>query len=106
MIGYKNPPFDVASRRLITKEYEFDESGFIFAFNNLISSLHHEDFYEFAQKTCDPQLVEGFKNGMEKLKADDRKVEIVFDPDIEEEISFAQPPNILLEVDQDQSLYS
>lgn len=36
---------------------------------------------------------------MEKLKADDRNVEVVFDPEIEEEISFAHPPTFLIEVD-------
>jgi len=41
--------------------------GFIFAFNNLIGSINHEDFLEFADKICDKPLVKKFEEGLNRI---------------------------------------
>ena len=46
--------FAVASKSgMKTYVPDFNAEGFIFAFNNLISSINDEDFLEFARSTID-----------------------------------------------------
>ena len=78
--------------------------GFVYAFNNLIASINHEDFLEFANKTCDPELVKAFESGMKRLKDNNQFIEPIFDPEIEEEVIYAEP-TFCFEIDCKKSYY-
>ncbi|CAD8074826.1 unnamed protein product [Paramecium sonneborni] len=81
-----------------------DPDGFIYAFNNVIASINHEDFTEFANITCDSELVKGFETGLKRLKDNNQLIEPIYDPEIEEEIIFSNY-GICFELNDEQSYY-
>lgn len=63
--GFKHPVENPGAIQLAKDALKIENpEGFVYAFNNLIASINHEDFIEFANKTCDPQLVTAFESGM------------------------------------------
>ena len=69
MIGYQHPIYNELVAGLVKDGLKIkDVDGFIYAFNNVIASINHEDFNEFANKTCDSELVKGFETGLKRLK--------------------------------------
>lgn len=50
---------------LVKDTLQIDPAGFIYAFNNLIASIHHSDFQLFARQVCDSHLALAFEDGLE-----------------------------------------
>ncbi|KAM3132391.1 hypothetical protein pb186bvf_015491 [Paramecium bursaria] len=79
--------FAVASKTSMkTYVQDFNAEGFIFAFNNLISSINDDDFLEFARSSIDLQLARRFEDGLDIIRSQNQKIEIFHDDEIEEDL--------------------
>ncbi|CAD8070276.1 unnamed protein product [Paramecium sonneborni] len=103
--GIQNPINNRKALNFVTEDLNMkDPDGFIYAFNNVIASINHEDFIEFANQTCDSELVKGFQTGFKRLKDNNQFIEPIYDPEIEEEILFSAY-SVCFELDDGKSYY-
>ncbi|CAD8067620.1 unnamed protein product [Paramecium primaurelia] len=103
--GYQHPIYNELVAGLVKDGLKIkDVDGFIYAFNNVIASINHEDFNEFANKTCDSELVKGFETGLKRLKDNNQFIEPIYDPEIEEEIIISDI-TFCFELNDDESYY-